>query len=83
MCSCHSIPECYNMFSRVKLSIKSFCILNTLDSIIDNIHSAFSALLQFLILNHFHPRTVVLSVPVKYSASSKANVGKPLQYLVI
>ena len=25
MYCCHSIPECYNLFSGVKLSIKSFC----------------------------------------------------------
>ena len=27
MYSCHSIPECYNLFSGVKLSIKSFVLL--------------------------------------------------------
>ena len=25
MCSCHSTLECYNLFSGVKLSIRSFC----------------------------------------------------------
>ena len=25
MCSCHSILECYNLFSGVKLGVRSFC----------------------------------------------------------
>ena len=57
-------------------------ILNTLDSVVDHIHSAISALLQLLILkwNSFLPLTTalsVLSVPGDDSASSKANIGKP------
>ena len=60
-------------------------ILNTLDSMVDYIHSAYSALLQLLILkqNSFHPLIAILSVPVEDSASSKANIGKPLPYQVI
>ena len=27
MYSCHSILECYNLFSGVKLSIRSFCFI--------------------------------------------------------
>ena len=27
MYSCHSIQECYNLFSGVKLSIRSFCFI--------------------------------------------------------
>ena len=26
-CSCHSIVECFNLFSGVKLSIRSFCFI--------------------------------------------------------
>ena len=28
MYSCHSILECFNLFSRVKLSIRSFCFIS-------------------------------------------------------
>ena len=29
MYSCHSILECYNLLSEVKLSIRSFCFIST------------------------------------------------------
>ena len=34
MYSCHSVVECYNLFSGVKLSIRSFCFIS------DTLHAA-------------------------------------------
>ena len=33
MYCCHSIPECYNLFSGVKLSVRSFCVISFSDRI--------------------------------------------------
>ena len=51
MYSCHSILECYNLFSGVKLSIRSFCFIYCLEDLISEMFFNVSVVSSFFCTN--------------------------------